>query len=283
MVDAGSKIAVVTGASRGLGRGVARALGSKGMTVYVTGRRLEGGLSQAAEEVTARGGRGIALACDHADDEQVAALFARIKADAGRIDLLFNNAATVHVTDLVSPGPFWEKPLHLVDMIDVGLRSNYVASYHAAAIMAQAGGGLIASVSFYGAVSYFHGPAYGAAKAGTDKMMRDMAVDLRPYGVSAVSIWPGILFTEAVAAIPPEYVTDELRQLLPTMERPEFTGLVLEALMNDPELPGMSGDALIGAELGLRYGLKDIDGKQPLSYRGTMGAPVKADPAERPK
>jgi NAD(P)-dependent dehydrogenase (short-subunit alcohol dehydrogenase family) len=149
-----------------------------------------------------------------------------------------------------------------------------VASYHAAPLMAETRRGLIASISFYGAVSFFHGAAYGAAKAGTDKMTFDMAVDLRPYGVSAVSIWPGFIRTEAVAAIPEDQVPPELAQLWPLFERPEFTGLVIDALYNDPELPSLSGQALIGAELGTRYGIKDLDGKQPVSFRATMGAPA---------
>jgi NAD(P)-dependent dehydrogenase (short-subunit alcohol dehydrogenase family) len=159
-------------------------------------------------------------------------------------------------------------------MIDVGLRSNYVAAWHAAPLMVAAGRGLIASISFYGAVSYFHGAAYGAAKAGTDKMMRDMAADLAPHGVSAVSVWPGFVLTDAVKAIPPELLPDDLRANLPNWESPEFTGMVISALANDPELETLSGQALIGAELGTRYGIVDLDGKQPISYRAAMGAPA---------
>ena len=274
MTQANTKIAVVTGASRGLGRGIARALGSKGMTVYLTGRSLEKGLSEAASEVEAQGGRAIPVACDHANDAQVADLFQFVRKESGKLDLLVNNAAAVYPADLTSEGPFWEKPLKLADMIDVGLRSHYVASYYAAPLMTEAKHGLIANISFYGAVSYFHGAAYGAAKAGTDKMTRDMAVDLRPYGVAAVSIWPGFILTDELRSggLPPEYADQ-----LPMMERPEFTGLVIEALMNDPELLNVSGDALIGAELGLKYHITDLDGKQPPSHRETMGSPVLAN------
>jgi NAD(P)-dependent dehydrogenase (short-subunit alcohol dehydrogenase family) len=197
-----------------------------------------------------------------------------VKRDLGGLDILVNNAAAVYPDLLISPGGFWEKPLKLVDMIDVGLRSNYVAAWHAAPLMVAAGKGLIASISFYGAVSYFHGAAYGAAKAGTDKMMADMAVDLAPHGVAAVSLWPGFILTDAVRAMPPEHIPDELRAMLPQWETPEFTGLVIEALYRDPGLMAQSGQALIGAELGERYSLKDTDGKQPMSYRTTMGAPA---------
>jgi NAD(P)-dependent dehydrogenase (short-subunit alcohol dehydrogenase family) len=140
--------------------------------------------------------------------------------------------------------------------------------------MVEAGRGLIVNISFYGAVSYFHGAAYGAAKAGTDKMTRDMAVDLTPRGVCAVSFWPGFIMTDALAAMPRERVPEDLRAMLPQFERPEFSGLVIEALFRDPHLRELSGRALIGAELGMKYGIQDIDGKQPISYRETMGSPV---------
>lgn len=264
--------AIVTGATRGLGRGIARGLASTGATVGVTGRDTDA-LAEVCAEISAHGGTPLALVCDHRDDEQVAAAFAKVKRDWGGLELLVNNAAAVYGQDLLTPGPFWEKPMKLADMIDVGLRSSYVAAYHAAPMMAAAGTGLIASISFYGAVSYFHGAAYGAAKAGTDKMMADMAVDLAPHGVAAISYWPGFILTDAVKAMPPEMIPDDLRAMLPMWETPEFTGLVIDALYRDPNLMALSGQALIGAEQGERLGIKDLDGKQPVSYRATMGAP----------
>lgn len=265
--------AVVTGATRGLGRGIARGLAAKGATVCVTGRNAAE-LAAVSEEIAAAGGKALAITCDHADDAQVEALFAQVKRDLGGLDILVNNAAAVYPDLLISPGGFWEKPLKLVDMIDVGLRSNYVAAWHAAPLMIAAGKGLIASISFYGAVSYFHGAAYGATKAGTDKMMADMAVDLAPHGVAAISLWPGFILTDAVRAMPPEYIPDDLRAMLPQWETPEFTGLVIEALYRDPGLMALNGQALIGAEQGERLGVKDTDGKQPISYRSGMGAPA---------
>ena len=273
-----SRIALVTGATRGLGRGIARSFAAPDTTVYVTGRKADA-LAQVVDEIAALGGKGVALLCDHRDDAQVAAAFVQIAAEAGHLDILVNNAAAVYPDALMAPGGFWEKPLNLADMIDVGLRSNYVAAWHAAQLMVPAGRGLIASISFYGAVSYFHGAAYGAAKAGTDKMMRDMAVDLAPHGVAAVSLWPGFVLTDAVRAIPAEHLPDDLRASLPDWESPEFTGLVIAALADDPELATLSGQALIGAELGTRYGIADLDGKHPPSYRATMGSPVNPTPA----
>ncbi|MBB4632006.1 SDR family NAD(P)-dependent oxidoreductase [Sphingosinicella soli] len=269
-------VVVVTGASRGLGRGIARAFGSKCATVFLTGRSIEGGLQEAAAEVTANGGKGIAVACDHGDDASVAKLFDTVRTTSSRIDILVNNAAAVYADDLTAPGGFWEKPLRLVDMIDVGLRSNYVASYHAVPLMLAAGKGLIASISFYGAVSYFHGPAYGAAKAGTDKMMADMAIDLGPHGVHAVSLWPGFIRTEMIAAIAEEDIPPDMVGFWPLFETPEFTGMVIDALYSDPKLSDYSGQTLIGAELGQRYGIVDLDGKTPIAFRDTMGSPAPA-------
>jgi NAD(P)-dependent dehydrogenase (short-subunit alcohol dehydrogenase family) len=267
-------VVIVTGASRGLGRGIARAFGSLGATVYLTGRSREGALEQAAAEVVALGGRAVPVACNHRADDQVRRLFARVRAEQGSLDILVNNAAAVYPDALLAPGGFWQKPLRLVDMIDVGLRSNYVASYYAAPLMTEMRRGLIVNISFYGAVSYFHGAAYGAAKAGTDKMSHDLAIDLAPYGVAAVSLWPGFIRTDALAAMPPERIPENLRALLPQFERPEFSGLVIDALYRDPKLRELSGQSLIGAELGVKYGIKDLDGKQPISYRETMGAPA---------
>jgi NAD(P)-dependent dehydrogenase (short-subunit alcohol dehydrogenase family) len=274
-------VAVVTGASRGLGLGIARALGAKGATVYLTGRASgstagANALKEAAEEVTAAGGSGIAIFCDHSNDEDVEKAFAQIAKESGRVDILVNNAAAVYQEDLVMPGSFWEKPLRLADMITVGERSNYVASYYAAPLMLENQRGLIVNVSFYGAVSYFHGAAYGAAKAGTDKMARDMAVDLKPHNIACVSIWPGFILTEELKAIPVEMLPPDLAQNLPNFETPEFTGLVIARLYNDPKRMEQSGKILIGAEMGLQYGIKDSDGKQPPSYREMMGSPNSA-------
>jgi NAD(P)-dependent dehydrogenase (short-subunit alcohol dehydrogenase family) len=267
-----NNIAVVTGASRGLGRGIARALGSKGLTVYITGRDIEA-LGAAAAEVDAAGGRGIAVACDHADDTQVAALFDRVRSEVGRLDLLVNNATYVNTRALPAPGGYWEKPLDLADMIRVGLRSHYVAAYYATPLMIQTGGSLMAHISFYGAVSYHYGPAYGAAKAGTDKMNFDMAIDLKPYDVATVSVWPGLILTDMLKAVPVDYLPPEVATDLPNFETPEFTGLVLERLWRDPDRLGYSGKTVVSAELGKRFGIRDLDGKEPRLFRDQLGSP----------
>jgi NAD(P)-dependent dehydrogenase (short-subunit alcohol dehydrogenase family) len=273
------KVVLVTGASRGLGRGMARQFGRLGATVYVTSRPSgEVMLREAAAEVAAWGGKGMAVPVDHRDPGQVEALVKRIREESGRLDLLVNNAAAVH-RELARPGAFWEKPLGLGDMIEVGLRTNYIMSYFAAPLMVERRCGLIANISFYGAATYFHGPAYGAAKAGTDKMSFDMALDLRPYDVACVSFWPGFIYSDMLAqfvgSAPKETIPPQLARQLPFFERPEFSALVLDALCDDPKRMDYSGETLIGAELGERYGIRDIDGKQPPTYRATLGEPRK--------
>lgn len=281
----GRTVAVVTGASRGAGRGIAIALGSHGAKVYVTGRSekagdssLAGTIHETAAAVTAAGGDGVAVRVDHADDDAVRALFNRVAADDGRLDLLVNNACALH-DDLTKPGAFWEKPLGLVDMLDVGLRSAYVASWCAAPLMTRARRGLIAFTSASGAVHYVYGPAYGAHKAGLDKFAADMAVDLAPFGVATASIWMGGLLTERlqkVIAADPE----KFRHLEDRLETPEFTGHVLWALLKDPDLLSLSGRALIGAEVARRYGLRDAGGREPPSARDTLNvAPREQYPA----
>ena len=267
-----NRVAIVTGSSKGVGRGTARALGSKGFTVYLTGRPLEG-LEACAAEIKELGGQAVPVQCDHGDDAQVKALFEQVEREAGRLDLLVNNAAAVH-PDLGRPGPFWEKDVKLVDMIQIGLRSDYVATYYAAPLMIRTGKSLIANISFYGAVSYFVGPAYGAAKAGTDKMTHDMAIDFGPTDVAICSIWPGYVRTDEFKAIPQEYLSPQILSIVPEFETPEFTGLVIAALLDDPELKSLSGKALIGAELGRRYSIKDLDGKQPRDWSDVMGKPA---------
>jgi NAD(P)-dependent dehydrogenase (short-subunit alcohol dehydrogenase family) len=267
-------IALVTGASRGAGRGIAIALGSHGCTVYVTGRSekagdasLPGTIHETAQAVTDAGGRGIAVRVDHRDDGQVKAVFEQIGREQGRLDILVNNACALH-DKLTSPGHFWEKPMEIVDMLDVGLRSSFVASYYGAPMMIGQRQGLIVFTSASGAVHYVFGPVYGAHKSGMDKFAADMAVDLREFNVAAVSIWMGALSTERLRMI---IASDPARfgRLEETTETPEFTGHVIWAMYNDPELMRMSGKTLIGAELGAQYGIRDRDGRQPTSYRDT--------------
>lgn len=273
------RVAVVTGASRGAGKGIAEALGASGATVYVTGRTLREGdaplpgtVSSTAAAVTAAGGKGIAVACDHADDAATRRLFEQVADEQGRLDILVNNATCIPDA-LTDTGPFWEKPLELVDMLDVGLRSHYTASWFAAPLLLANGEGLIVNTSSFGGRIYMHGPAYGAGKAAVDKMAHDMAVDFRPHRVAVLSLWLGLLATERTlrvfAAEPEKYAG-----LRDATESPEFTGRVIDALARDPALMDKSGQVWIGAELARQYGVRDTDGRQPQSPRLLFGEPT---------
>lgn len=267
-------VAVVTGASRGAGRGIAIALGSHGCTVYVTGRSetaadsaLPGTIYETAEAVTAAGGKGIPVRVDHGVDNQVKALFEQVQVEQGRLDILVNNACALHDA-LTTPGHFWEKPLGIVDMLDVGLRSSYVASYYAAPLMVAQQHGLIIFTSASGSVHYVYGPVYGAHKSGMDKFAADMAVDLKDFNVAALSIWMGAIKAERLQLLI-DSDPEKYSHLADVTETPEFTGHVIWGLYNDPALMDMSGDTVIGAEMALRYGIRDADGRQPTSYRDT--------------
>lgn len=253
-------VAVVTGASRGAGRGIVAALLACGWQVYATGRTV-------ADD----GAGAIAVQIDHRDDAATAALFARVADECGGLDLLVNNAAAVHDA-LTEQKPFWEKDIGLGDILDVGLRSAYVATYYAAPLMMNRPRGLIAFTSSPGSVCYMHGPAYGAQKAGIDKMAADMAVDFRGTSVRAVSIWMGILLTEKMRAAF-DGNPEGLAAMAEHAETPEFTGRVIDALYRDPELDQLSGHTVIGAELAQRYGITDDDGRQPPSHRQMLGSP----------
>ena len=279
----GKTVAVVTGASRGLGRGVAIALGSHGCTVYVTGRtakagdhRLAGTIYETAEAVTAAGGKGVAVPVDHADDAQVKALFDQVRREEGRLDILVNNAAALH--DRVNdPGVFWEKPLELVNILDVGLRSSYVATWCAAPMLAAQKSGLVVFTGSQGGVCYMLGPAYGAHKAGHDKFAADMGVDFKDYGVTVAHIWAGGVLTERlrelVAAEPVKY-----KGVLEAAETPEFTGHVIWAMFNDPNVLELTAQSHIGAELAVKYGITDEGGRQPRSMRDMFKVAPRVQP-----
>ena len=273
-----TRIVVVTGASRGAGKGIALALGATGATVYVTGRTaasgdvtLPGSVAETADEVTRRGGTGVPIVLDHSDDPQVAALFDRIRTEHGRLDILVNNAIALPPA-LTRKGPFWDKPLDLTALFDVGLRSAYTATYYAAPLLLAADGALVVNTSSFGGTCYMHGPAYGAGKAAVDKMAHDMAVDFRPHGVAAVSLWMGLLKTERTAAAfdaHPELYAG----LAATAESVEFPGRIIDALHRSPSRMDHSGKVLIGAEIAAELGVTDIDGNRPPSHRAALGDP----------
>lgn len=269
-------VAVVTGASRGAGAGIARALGSHGCTVYVTGRTQTGSdvrdlgtIDETADAVTHAGGEGIAVRVDHGDDEQVRALFEQLGRERGKIDILVNNAAIIR-DEMMGRTKFWEEPLTVMDTLAVGVRSSYVATVFAAPLMVPQGRGLVVFTSASSSVHYAFGPAYGVPKASVDKMAADMAVDFREPGIAAISIWMGSLLTQRVRDIIAKN-PGKLGHVLDSAETPELTGHVIWALYNDPNLLDYSGQTLIGAELAVKYGITDEDGRQPPSYRDLFG------------
>jgi NAD(P)-dependent dehydrogenase (short-subunit alcohol dehydrogenase family) len=274
------KVAVVTGASRGIGAGIATLLGEQGATVYVTGRttaatttaasETTGTINEVANAITAAGGLGIAVPCDHADDAQIKALFERVKAGHGHLDILVNNATTI-AADPLAPPPFWNKSLAIADQFTVGLRSAFVASYYAAPLLIAADKSLVVNISYYGAVSYHLDPAYGATKAGLDKLTFDMAQDFKPYGVAVVSLWPGPTATERARSLISRLPGGD--KLIENSETPKFSGRAIASLYADPNLMSKSGNVVIAAEAALEYGFTDFNGQQPPSLREQKGSP----------
>lgn len=269
------RVAVVTGASRGVGRGVALGLGEAGATVYVTGRtveegkgavRLPGTVGKTAEEVTSLGGTGIPVRCDHREDSQVAALFDRVREEHGRLDILVNSAWGGYErfsdgSEYTGNRPFWEQPLSLWDsMHGAGVRAHYVASVMAAPLMVARNQGLIVCISSFMGQKPTREVAYGVAHAAIDRLALNLATGLREHGIAAMSLYPGLVRTESVM---------EHRQYfdLTNSESPQFIGRAVAALAADPDVLRQSGMWLVAAELAEEYGFTDVDGSQPHSVR----------------
>ena len=255
-------VALVTGASRGIGKGCALALAAAGATVYVTARTvhedaggLPGSLDATAAEIEGEGGRAVAVRCDHANDEEVDALFSQIARDEGHLEVVVNNAFRVPVR-MDPKAPFWETPLSDWDaMIDVGTRSAYVAAHHAARLMVPARRGLIVNVSSAGAVRYFHHLVYGIGKAALDRFTKDAARPLAAHGVAIVSLWPYIVSTERVQQM--------AGVNLPDTESPRFVGRGVVALATDPDVIRWTGRAVTTHEVARAYDFTDVDGRIP--------------------
>jgi NAD(P)-dependent dehydrogenase (short-subunit alcohol dehydrogenase family) len=279
-------IAIVTGASRGAGRGIALELGAAGATVYVTGRstretpapgyeriialsglgRLPGSIDQTAADVTSFGGRGIAVRCDHCREDDVAALFERVEQERGRIDLLVNNAWGGHESfDGVFDAPFWQHPMaHWDSMFDRGVRNHLLASRFAAPIMTRRKQGLIVTTTFSDRGRYLKGNLfYDLAKNAMTRLAFGMAEELRPHGIASVALVPGWMRTEFVLT---GHRTDEEhwreRPALAATESPRYAGRAVVALAGDREVIGKSGQALRVGDLAREYGFTDVDGRQ---------------------
>jgi NAD(P)-dependent dehydrogenase (short-subunit alcohol dehydrogenase family) len=279
-------VAIVTGASRGAGRGIAVELGAAGAIVYVTGRSTReqpaqayaqilalsglpkppGSIDDTADEVTRAGGKGIPVRCDHSREEEVAALFARVEREQGRLDLLVNNAWGGHETfNGVFDAPFWEHPMaHWDSMFDRGVRNHLLASRFAAPIMVRHCRGLIVTTTFRDRDRYLRGNLfYDLAKAAMSRLAFAMAQELRPHGVASLAVSPGWMRTEFVLT---GHKTDEAhwqeRPALATTESPRYLGRAVAALAGDPQVLAKSGAVHLVADLAREYGFTDIDGRQ---------------------
>ncbi|MCA6575226.1 MAG: SDR family NAD(P)-dependent oxidoreductase [Pseudanabaena sp. M57BS1SP1A06MG] len=280
------KVALVTGASRGIGKGIAIGLGEAGALVYITGRSVNqtsstdsvsGSLLETKSAVEKAGGICIAVSLDHSDDEQIKSLFEQINHEQnGQLDFLVNNAYGGVRSLIEAKGkPFWEADLSLWDACNqVGLRSHYVSSHFAAKMMTQRKQGLIVTISSWGGLAPIFGVAYGTGKSACDRLAAEMAVELKPFNVASISLWPGIVGTEqfhqladenpegnesnlGVAAISDKY----------NWETPLFVGRVIADLCNDPALMTRTGKVQIVAELAARYGIVDEYQHRPVSLR----------------
>jgi NAD(P)-dependent dehydrogenase (short-subunit alcohol dehydrogenase family) len=267
------RVAVVTGASRGAGRGIALALGEAGATVYVTGRssrghateNLPGSIDETAEAVTARGGRGIPVRCDHTVDEEVQALFGQVRHENGHLDLLVNNAWGGYAGMYDGSGwgdgtqfdaPFWQQSLSRWDgMFTAGVRAHLVATYYGAPLMLGRPHGLIINTTFYDEGKYLGNVFYDVAKAAVNRAAFALSHDFAPHGIAAIALTPGFMRTERTTS------AGAIKDLSRT-ESPEYIGRAVVALATDPNLMAKTGQTLATGDLAQEYGFTDVDGRQ---------------------
>ena len=275
-------VAVVTGASRGAGRGIARELGAAGATVYVTGRSISGGattdnvpgtIEETAAEITAQGGRGIAVRCDHSADADVEALFDRVRRDHGRLDLLVNNVWGGYEDSACRPlarVPFWEQARHQWEgMFTAGVRAHLVASQLAVPLMVPERRGLIVSTTAnLEPLPYLRNVFYDLAKNAVARLTWAMAEELRPHGIAAVAVAPGFMRTERVVeAFQRAGALDAMNGPGGPKETTAYLGRAVVALAADGRVIDKSGQVLEVGALAREYGFTDIDGTQPPPFR----------------
>ena len=272
------KVVLVTGATRGVGKGIAVGIAEAGATIYITGRTLKpdaskksGSLEETQQAIENAGGKCIPVQVDHSDDEQVRLLFERIRDEQGQLDLLVNNVFSgVQAIRDAYGKPFWQSEPGVWDAVNnVGLRSHYVCSVYAARLMSDRKSGIICTISSWGGLSYIFGAAYGAGKSACDRLAADMAVELKPDNITSISIWPGIVGTEQIIDFAGQ--TDENEGLAWSdgynWETPLLTGRAIAALAGDPNVMKYTGKVKIVAELAEKYRLVDSDGDRPASLR----------------
>lgn len=273
MLPLSGKVALVTGASRGIGKGIALALGSVGATVYVTGRTedeatatvpLPGTIHETAALVTEAGGKGIALRCDHSDDAEVQHTFEKIFSETDRLDILVNNAWAGYQAKQSSKksgfhSAFWKlPPSHWDSMFHVGVRSHYVASIYGAAKMVEQQSGLIVHITAGAAQGYASNTAYGVSKVATNRLATDMAHELQKFNVTVVGLCPDFVATEMLMK---NRIGSKLEKW---MESPVFVGRAIVAVATDPERHQRTGQILRTRALAQEYGFTDLDGHQPV-------------------
>jgi dehydrogenase/reductase SDR family protein 1 len=270
------KVALVTGASKNIGKGIALQVAAAGACTYVSARSVEdvegrlASLDRTVAEIEAAGGTAIAVGCDHTDDAQVEAVFRRIADEQGRLDLLVN-VASPDFSDMVGV-PFWDLPFEtMTRCLDVGPRSNFVTTALAARVMIPQRAGVVVNISSHGAVGYLLSVPYGVGKGAIDKLTRDTALELRPHDVAVMSLWPGLVLTEGLLAnttVRPDG-TRELHGLeLNFGETPKFNGKAVVALASDPEIMARSGGSFWTAALAREYGFTEDDGSLPAEVHG---------------
>lgn len=266
-------VCLVTGASRGIGRGIALQLSEAGATVYITGRQ-EKTLNQTAAEVKARGGDCLPAICDSTDDKDIEELFERIKREQnGRLDILVNNAyAGVQAIFENMGKKFWETDPGIWDSINnTGLRGHYFFSVYASRLMVAQGRGLIVNISSMGGLRYLFNVPYGVGKAACDRMAADMAVELKSRGVACVSLWPGAVQTELVTQMilekdTPQGADSKYKEMFARGETTELSGRCIVGLAKDKNLMSLTGRVLMTCDLSRRYGIKDVDGRSVVDY-----------------
>ena len=261
MSDLKGQIAVVTGSSRGIGKGIALALAEQGCTVYATGRTIGDGdrtIDTTARQVTEAGGEGHAIQCDHGDDDDIARLFEQIGQEAGRIDILVNN-----VYKIPSPpawgGGYWDHPISIWDdQVGIGLRAHYVASWHAARLMFESDNARMLNVSSPGGQSYHFSSSYGAGKAGLDRLTADMAVELQPKGIPACVLYPGSVSTEFIQDAAEEQGMD-----LSQSQTPLLVGRAATSLLMSDDMMARTGTIQWVEDLIAEFDLYDENGSRP--------------------
>lgn len=266
-------VCVVTGASRGIGKGIALQLSEAGATVYITGRS-EKTLKQCAAEVKERGGFCVPVICDSTKDQDIEQLFEQITHEQnGRLDILVNNAyAGVQAIFDNMGKTFWETDPSMWDTVNnTGLRGHYIFSVFASRLMVAQGHGLIITISSMGGLRYLFNVAYGVGKAACDRLAADMAFELKKRGVASVSLWPGAVRTELVSQLimekeVPAGVDPKAKAVFVNGESTEFSGKCIVNLAKDKNLMSLSGKVLMTSDLARRYGIQDIDGRSVLDY-----------------